>query len=129
MNKVQKGNYDYEPSLNSEGFYIDYLPKTSQHIKCYCGSNTLFNTLTNLKSHFKTEKHTKNLEYLNSQRKNHLLELNKYKRLTKSQQQLIQQQQDIITTQEIQLDTLSRQLFDTKQKLDSIRKSVLAHID
>jgi len=58
-----------------------------------------------------------------------LTELNKYKRLTKSQQQLIQQQQDIITTQEIQLDTLSRQLFDTKQKLEIIRKSVLAHID
>jgi len=50
------------------------------------------------------------------------MELNKYKRLTKSQQQLIQQQQDIITTQEIQLDTLSRQLFDTKQKLEIIRK-------
>jgi hypothetical protein len=129
MTQVQKGNYYYEPSLNGEGVYIDYLPITSQYIKCYCGTNTLFTTLTNLKSHFKTEKHTKHLEYLNSQQKNHLTELNKYKRLTKSQQQLIQQQQDIITTQEIQLDTLSRQLFDTKQKLEIIRKSVLAHID
>lgn len=129
MTQVQKGNYYYEPSLNGEGVYIDYLPKTSQYIKCYCGTNTLFTTLTNLKSHFKTEKHTKHLEYLNSQQKNHLMELNKYKRLTKSQQQLIQQQQDIITTQEIQLETLSRQLFDTKQKLEGIRKSVLAHID
>jgi len=129
MTQVQKGNYYYEPSLNGEGVYIDYLPSTSQYIKCYCGTNTLFTTLTNLKSHFKTEKHTKHLEYLNSQQKNHLTELNKYKRLTKSQQQLIQQQQDIITTQEIQLDTLSRQLFDTKQKLEIIRKSVLAHID
>jgi len=122
MTQVQKGNYYYEPSLNGEGVYIDYLPITSQYIKCYCGTNTLFTTLTNLKSHFKTEKHTKHLEYLNSQQKNHLTELNKYKRLTKSQQQLIQQQQDIITTQEIQLDTLSRQLFDTKQKLEIIRK-------
>jgi len=129
MTQVQKGNYYYEPSLNGEGVYIDYLPITSQYIKCYCGTNTLFTTLTNLKSHFKTEKHTKHLEYLNSQQKNHLTELNKYKRLTKSQQQLIQQQQDIITTQEIQLDTLSRQLFDTKQKLEIIRKSVLAHMD
>jgi len=69
MTQVQKGNYYYEPSLNGEGVYIDYLPITSQYIKCYCGTNTLFTTLTNLKSHFKTEKHTKHLEYLNSQQK------------------------------------------------------------
>lgn len=129
MNQVTKGNFDYEPSVDEQGHYVDYLPKTDKYIKCYCGSNTLFTTLTNLKSHFKTDKHKKHLEFLNSQQKNYLMELNKYKRLSKSQQQLIQQQQDIISTNSVQIETLSKQVFEYKQRIDQIRKSVLVDID
>lgn len=129
MNQVSKGNFEYEPSVSEQGHYVDYLPKTDKYIKCYCGSNTLFTTLPNLKSHFKTDKHKKHLEFLNTQQKNHLMELNKYKRLSKSQQQLIQQQQDIISTNSVQIETLSKQVFEYKQRIDQIRKSVLVDID
>ena len=130
MNQVQKGTFHYEPSVNEEGQYVDHLPPPmDKYIKCYCGSNTLFPTLTNLKSHFKTDKHTKHLDFLNTQQKNHLMELNKYKRLSKSQQQLIQQQQDMISTHEVQIETLSKKDFESKQKMKKIRESVLVELD
>jgi len=129
MNQVTKGNFEYEPSVDEHGHYMDYLPKTDKYIKCYCGSNTLFTTLTNLKSHFKTDKHKKHLEFLNSQQKNHLMELNKYKRLCKSQQQLIQQQQDIISNNEIQIESLSKEAFECKEKIKKIRESIMTQID
>ena len=78
--------------------------------------------MTNLKSHFKTDKHKKHLEFLNSQQKNHLMELNKYKRLSKSQQQLIQQQQDIISNNEIQIESLSKEAFESKEKIKKFVK-------
>ena len=126
---MNKGNFEYEPSVDEQGRYVDYLPKTDKYVKCYCGSNTLFTTLPNLKSHFKTDKHKKHLEFLNSQQKNHLMELNKFKRLCKSQQQLIQQQQDIISTNEIQIESLSKEDFESKQKIKKIRESIMSQID
>ena len=27
MNQVTKGNFDYEPSVDEQGHYVDYLPK------------------------------------------------------------------------------------------------------
>ena len=89
----------------------------------------MFPTLTNLKSHSKTDKHTKHLDFLNTQQKNHLMDLNKYKRLSKSQQLLIQQQQDMISTHEVQIETLSKKDFESKQKMKKIRESVLVELD
>lgn len=66
---------------------------------------------------------------MNSQQKNHLMELNKYKRLSKSQQQLIQQQQDIISNNEIQIESLSKETFECKEKIKKIRESIMTQID
>jgi pyruvate carboxylase len=120
----------YHPTTDSEGNYVDSHVNLNQFSKCGCGTSNSF-TPQSFKIHFKSDRHKHWLEYLNHERVNHYSELVKYKKLNKQQQMVIQQQQDIITTNEIKLEQYSKKVFEYKKTIESIKelKKKLEHCD
>jgi hypothetical protein len=118
----------YHPTTNSEGNYVDSHVNLNHFSKCGCGSSNHFTSKT-FKTHFTSDRHKKWIDYLNSEKTNHYSELVKYKKLNKQQQMVIQQQQDMITTNEIKLEQYSKKVFEYKKIIESIKelKNKLEH--
>lgn len=111
----------YHPTTDSDGNYVDSYVNLNHFSKCGCGSSTPFTAKT-FKTHFTTERHKKWLDYLNHERANHYSELTKYKKLNKQQQMVIQQQQDMITTNDIKLEQYSKKVFEYTKTMESIKE-------
>ena len=81
-----KGNYDltlesdiYEPNIDSEGDYSDYLPSSSKFkngLRCPCGTRKehIFDSRQSFSSHIKTKTHQKWLSDLNTNKMNFFTE-------------------------------------------------------
>ena len=69
----------YEPSIDEEGNYIDYLPTTSKFkngIRCPCGSRKehIFDSRQSFSGHIKTKTHLKWLNDINMNKMNFFIE-------------------------------------------------------
>ena len=69
----------YEPNINEDGNYSDYLPKSSKFkngLRCPCGSRKehVFDTRTSFSSHIKSNTHQKWLLDLNANKMNYFSE-------------------------------------------------------
>ena len=69
----------YEPNINEEGNYSDYLPKSSKFIngvRCPCGSRKehIFDSRSSFGSHIKSKTHQKWISNLNLNKTNHYIE-------------------------------------------------------
>jgi len=69
----------YEPVINDEGNYVDYLPPSSKFkngLRCPCGSRRehVFDTRNGFASHIKTKTHIKWLTDLNLNKTNYFVE-------------------------------------------------------
>ena len=69
----------YEPNINEDGNYSDYLPKSSKFkngLRCPCGSRKehVFDTRTSFSSHIKSKTHQKWLLDLNANKMNYFSE-------------------------------------------------------
>ena len=83
---LTKGNYDltlesdiYEPNIDSEGDYSDYLPTSSKFkngLRCPCGTRKehIFDSRQSFSSHIKTKTHQKWLSDLNTNKMNFFTE-------------------------------------------------------
>jgi hypothetical protein len=83
---LTKGIYDltvesdiYEPNINSEGDYSDYLPTSSKFkngLRCPCGTRKehIFDTRSSFSGHIKTKTHQKWLLDLNANKMNYFTE-------------------------------------------------------
>lgn len=83
---LTKGNYDltlesdiYEPNIDSEGDYSDYLPPSSKFkngLRCPCGTRKehIFDSRQSFSSHIKTKTHQKWLSDLNTNKMNYFTE-------------------------------------------------------
>jgi hypothetical protein len=121
----------YQPSMDREGNYIDSYVNLSHFSKCGCGSKNNFTNTQSFKIHFKSEIHKRWIEYLNHEKENHYAELMKYKKLNKQQQLVIQQQQDIMTTNDVKLEQYSKKLFEYRKTIESLKDITkkLTHFD
>ena len=120
----------YHPSMGRDGNYMDSYVNLSRFSKCACGSTNDFNSQS-FKTHFKCATHKRWIEYLNLEKDNHYAELMKYKKLNKQQQLIIQQQQDMITTNDIKLEQYSKKVFEYKKTIESLKeiRTKLANCD
>jgi len=69
----------YEPCINEEGSYVDYLPPSSKFkhgLRCNCGSRKdhVFDSRQSFGGHIKTKAHIKWLTDLNLNKMNHFTE-------------------------------------------------------
>jgi len=69
----------YEPNVNEEGNYSDYLPKSSKFIngvRCPCGSRKehIFDNRSSFASHIRSKTHQKWIVDLNLNKANHYCE-------------------------------------------------------
>ena len=83
---LTKGIYDlivesdiYEPNINIEGNYSDYLPTTSKFkngLRCPCGSRKehIIDTRGSFSGHIKTKTHQKWITDLNANKMNYFIE-------------------------------------------------------
>ena len=69
----------YEPNINEDGNYLDYLPKSSKFnygLRCPCGSRKghVFDTRSSFSGHIKTKTHLKWISDLNANKMNYFTE-------------------------------------------------------
>ena len=69
----------YEPSIDSNGNYLDYIPPSSHFkngLRCGCGSrkNHIFDTRISFSTHIKTKAHQKWLSELNINKRNYVMQ-------------------------------------------------------
>ena len=69
----------YEPNINEDGNYSDYLPKSSKFIyglRCPCGSRKdhIFDTRASFSGHIKSKTHLKWITDLNTNKMNYFTE-------------------------------------------------------
>jgi hypothetical protein len=69
----------YEPNINNEGDYSDYLPTTSKFkngLRCPCGTRKehIFDTRSSFSGHIKTKTHQKWIIDLNANKMNYFTE-------------------------------------------------------
>ena len=98
----------YYPTIDTMGNYVDKPSNKQMH--CGCGSRTLFDGTTKLRQHFKTNIHREWVILLNLEKNNHLSESIKYKSLCTTQQKIIQQQQQKITTYEVSMEQMQTKM-------------------
>jgi hypothetical protein len=98
---LTKGNYDltldsdiYEPNIDSEGNYSDYLPTSSKFkngLRCPCGTRKehVFDNRQSFSGHVKTKTHQKWLIDLNTNKMNYFTENIKLTETIKNQKFII----------------------------------------
>lgn len=111
----------YEPNINDEGNYADYLPPSSKFInglRCPCGARKdhIFDSRCSFSSHIKTKTHQKWLGDLNTNKMNFYSECEKLKEVVKSQQIIIAKLEKEVNTKLKTIDYLTQQLMNKESE-------------
>ena len=115
----------YEPNIDNEGNYTDYLPPSSKFtngLRCPCGARKdhVFDSRSSFAGHIKTKTHQKWLADLNTNKMNFYSECEKLKELVKSQQIIIAKLEKEVNTKLKTIDYLTRQLMSKESDNNEI---------
>lgn len=107
----------YEPNVDNNGNYIDYLPPSSKFkngLRCPCGTRKehIFDSRNSLNSHIKTKTHQKWLSDLNVNKMNYFTECEKLKETVNSQKIIIARFEKEINMKLKTIDYLTQQLMN-----------------
>lgn len=111
----------YEPNIDNDGNYIDYLPSSSKFtngLRCPCGARKdhIFDSRSSFAGHIKTKTHQKWLADLNTNKMNFYSECEKLKELVKSQQIIIVKLEKEVNTKLKTIDYLTQQLMSKESE-------------
>jgi hypothetical protein len=103
----------YEPSINDDGDYYDYLPPTSKFkngLRCPCGSRKdhVFEARSSFAIHIKTQTHQKWVVDMNKNKTNYYSECEKLKEVIMSQKMIIAKMENEIMLYKKELNTKSK---------------------
>lgn len=115
----------YEPNVDNNGNYADYIPpssKFSNGLRCPCGARKdhIFDSRSSFIMHIKTKTHQKWLGDLNTNKMNFYSECEKLKEVVKSQQIIIAKFEKEINTKLKTIDYLTRQLMSKESDNNEI---------
>jgi hypothetical protein len=107
----------YQPSQNTDGQYLDYLPPTysfKNGLKCPCGARKshVFETRYNFNIHIKSKTHQKWLSDLNMNKTSHMTECESLKELVNSQKLIIARLERELNLKMKTIDYLTQQLMN-----------------
>lgn len=107
----------YEPNIDNNGNYTDYLPPSSKFangLRCPCGARKdhIFDTRPSFSAHIKTKTHQKWLSDLNTNKMNFYTECEKLKEVVNSQKMIIARLEKEINTKLKTIDYLTQQLMN-----------------
>jgi len=107
----------YKPSVNSNGDYVDNIPRILNGITCLCGSrkHKVYENKIKFAAHIKTKTHKKWLLFLNQNKANYYVEMLKKQELIESQQKIIYNVQQQLQTKLLTIDYLTQQLTKSNQ--------------
>jgi hypothetical protein len=111
----------YEPNIDSDGNYADYLPSCSKFtngLRCPCGARKdhIFDSRSSFASHIRTKTHQKWLGDLNTNKMNFYSECEKLKEVVKSQQIIIAKLEKEVNTKLKTIDYLTQQLMNKESE-------------
>lgn len=106
----------YEPSIDDDGNYSDYLPPSSKFkngLRCPCGARKdhIFDSRASFGIHIKTKTHQKWIGELNTNKMNYYTECEKLKEVVSSQKIIIAKMENELTMKMKTIDYLSQQLM------------------
>ncbi len=117
----------YEPYINDENNYSDYLPPSSKFengLRCPCGTRKdhIFNNKQSFASHIKTKTHMKWLAELNTNKMNYFTECEKLKDTVNNQKIIIARLEKEIIIKSKTIDLLTQQLIkeETKNTVENL---------
>lgn len=126
----------YQPSINADGNYVDYLPPSSKFasgMRCPCGARKehVFNTHQAFAIHCKSKTHQKWIEHMNSCKFNYAVECTRLKDTVASQKLVIARLEKELSLKIRTIDYLSQQLMvkDTTHVPSSITHTDLLTFD
>jgi hypothetical protein len=103
----------YSPSIGENGEYVDQVPSGPhfQHgMRCPCGKvEKVFSTRQSFVLHVKTATHQRWIQHLNSNRDNHLTELEEARRIIDQQKRIIAHLEHEVSGLTVAIQSLSRQ--------------------
>jgi hypothetical protein len=107
----------YEPSLNVNNDYVDYLPPSSKFangLRCPCGSRKdhVFDSRASFSMHCKSKTHIKWLQDLNANKMNYYTEYEKLKEVVNSQKIIIAKLEKEIITKLKTINYLTQQIIN-----------------
>lgn len=107
----------YEPSIDYDGNYVDYLPSTNKFkngLRCPCGARKdhIFYSKNTFNSHIKTKTHQKWLVNFNGNKMNYYTEYEQLKELVKSQKIIIAKMENELNKKIKTIDYLSQKLME-----------------
>jgi len=105
----------YEPCINDDGNYYDYLPPSSKFkngLRCPCGARKdhVFDSRPSFTIHIKSKTHQKWLHDLNANKMNYFTECEKLKEVVNSQKIIIARLEKEINTHKQTIVSLAQQL-------------------
>lgn len=106
----------YEPCINDNGNYSDYLPPSSKFkngLRCPCGARRehIFDNRASFNTHIKTKTHTKWLNDLNTNKMNFYSECEKLKDTVNMQKLIIARLEKEINLKSKTIDLLTQQII------------------
>lgn len=106
----------YEPNIDSNGNYMDYLPTSSKFkngLRCPCGARKdhVFDSRASFQSHIKSKTHQKWLLDLNTNKMNYYTECEKLKEVVASQKIIIAKLEREVNIKIKTIDYLTHQLI------------------
>jgi hypothetical protein len=117
----------YEPYINDENNYSDYLPPSSKFkngLRCPCGTRKdhIFNNKQSFAGHIKTKTHMKWLAELNTNKMNYFIECEKLKDTVNNQKIIIARLEKEIIIKSKTIDLLTQQLIkeETKNTVENL---------
>ena len=111
----------YTPSVDTNGNYIDKIPKISNGIHCPCGSrrHKVYNS-NNFGAHMKSKVHRMWLQQLNNNKANYYAKLIKAEEIIEQQKLLLVKLENQIQTKSLTIDFLTNQLVNNTANNQSV---------
>jgi hypothetical protein len=111
----------YEPNIDNDGNYADYIPPSSKFInglRCPCGARKdhVFDSRSSFVGHIKTKTHQKWLGDMNTNKINFYSECEKLKEVVNSQKIIIAKLEKEVNTKLKTIDYLTQQLMNKESE-------------
>lgn len=124
----------YEPNINDDNSYIDYLPSSNRFkngLKCPCGSRKehIFFNKASFASHIKTKTHHKWLLGINTNKMNYFTECENLKELVNSQKIIIARLEKELNNHKNAIISLAQQLASKESSCCSSTNDLLTFED
>jgi len=102
----------YVPSIDSDGNYVDCVPKIKNGLYCPCGSrkDKVYENATKFTSHIKSQSHKKWIATLNQNKANYYKEMILNKELLENQKKIIMRLENELKNKDVVINFLSEQM-------------------